>query len=105
PGNVDVPCMKLILELAEDVPVRHLQYALVVDFDLSFAVHVVVHDHLLAAYDRHAPHFARIQPARVDIGRDAIGKLQAHEHDILDTGVQVPIPPGADLQRHLIKQE
>ena len=69
--------------------------ALVVEPELGVRRDVVVDEHLLAADHRRLAHLVGVQPAALDVAEHAAVEVDAHEHDVLDAGLEVGHAAGA----------
>src|ERR1700677_1293301 len=83
--DVSVAVMIGIMEFRERVVMRRTLYPGVKYPDLFLLRDIVIHNHSLAADNRHLPDFARIQPTAVDDGRAIFGKSQTHRGHVFDS--------------------
>src|SRR5512142_2745226 len=81
------------------VAVRPLPRRLLVDGHLALELHVVEHDHLLAADDRDPAHLVRVEPRQVHVRDLPAREAQVAEHDVLDAfGEEVAAVRDAELR-------
>ena len=67
---------------------RRLLGPLLVDRHLALGLHVVEHDHLLAADDGHLAHLVRVEPRQVHVRDLAAREAEEAEDDVLDARVE-----------------
>ena len=78
--------------------------ALLVHRHLPLGLHVVEHDHLLAADDRHLPHLVRVEPRQVHVGDLPAREAQEAEDDVLDALVIEALPCAVASSRILVDE-
>ncbi len=81
-----------VVELGEGVVVGRAFHPLVENLDLLKRLRVVVDDHPLAPHDDHLAHLVGVEPAAVDGGDAAVGKIDGHVRHVLDTLRHVRLP-------------
>src|SRR5439155_27234820 len=63
--------------------------SLVVDLDLRVQAHIIVDEHLLAAYQRHQTDFPGVEPTKMQVSANSTRILQRHKNDVFDSVAEI----------------